>query len=336
MEELYTAKISTAHGEKSISVIWGSATELGERIDVMTTSAFKREYSPVPTTLLGALYRIGIDVAELSLDPYLDLRNICDVWLSKEIEGNIGRIGCIEMRGWNPNANGKVLRNIKAYFQLLDIAATSGVAMKTVAMPLLGAGLQRISSDLTLIPIINECIAFLRRNESCEKIIFVEINPTRAGDFANALRKMYSLQQLQKSEEEDNRPLVFISHRSIDRNVADNLCHKFEAKGVRVWYAPRNVVGDYASSIVKAIDSCTHFVVIISKSTLDSGHVLNEIDLAFNRMPGGVKIKPLRIDDVSLTEPFRYYLSRQHWMDAILPPLEDKLDSFVDAVCNDM
>lgn len=336
MERLYTTAISTAQGEKSIEVISGSAIALDEKIDILTTSAFRREYTPLPKTLLGSLREIGIDVETLSLNPYLDLRDICNVWLSRSIDGRIGRIGCLEMRGFDNYAKEDVLSCIKAYFQMLDIAATSGVAMKTVAMPLLGGGLQNISSDLTLIPIINECVAFLRRNESCEKIIFVEINPERAEIFADALRKMYSLQKKEKSAEVDNRPLIFISHRSIDRNIADNLCHKFESRGMRVWYAPRNVVGDYASSIVKAIDSCTHFVVIISKNALQSGHVLNEIDLAFNRTISGLKLKPLRIDDVELTAPFKYYLSRQHWMDAIIPPVEDKLESFVEAVCTDI
>lgn len=335
MEILYTAKISTPHGEKNISVISGSATELPEKVDVLTTSAYKRNYAPVPGTLLGALYRFGIDIEELSLEPYLDLREICNVWLSKKISGNISRIGCLEMRGFDRYTSEGVLKCIKAYFQMLDIAATSGVEMKTVAMPLLGGGNQDISANLTLIPIINECIAFLRRNESCDKIIFVEINHERAVDFATALQNIYSLIKREPPKNE-KRPLVFISHRSTDKNIADNLCFKFESMGVRVWYAPRDVVGEYAAAITRAIDSCTHFVVIISKNSLESKHVLNEIDLAFNSSKNNIKIKPLRIDDVTLTESFRYYLSRQHWMDAIVPPIEEKLESFVNAVCSDM
>ena len=335
MEVLYNALISTAGGDKSISVISGSATALPKRVDILTTSAFKFNYAPVPGTLLGALYNVGIDVTELSLDPYIDLREICNVWLSKNISGNIGRIGCLEMRGFDRYTEDNVLRCIKSYFQMLDIAATSGVVMKTIAMPLLGNGNQAISSNLTLIPIINECIAFLNRNESCEEIVFVEINQDRANAFADALRNIYSLQEKKKSTEIQTQPMVFISHRSVDKNIADNLCYKFESRGVRVWYAPRNVVGDYASSIVDAIDRCTHFVVVLSKKTLESEHVLNEIDVAFNSSPKK-KIKPLRIDDVELSSAFKYYLSRQHWMDAIVPPVEERLESFVNAVCDDM
>ena len=40
MERLYTTAISTAQGEKSIEVISGSATELDEKIDILTDKLF--------------------------------------------------------------------------------------------------------------------------------------------------------------------------------------------------------------------------------------------------------------------------------------------------------
>lgn len=336
MELLYTVSITGATGKKSIEVIFGDAMKLDEKIDVLSTSAYKNAYSPIPGTMFGALRANGVDVERLSLHPYLDLRKICNVWLSEEIPGNIKRIGCLEMSSYINCAEDDVLNCIKAYFQMLDIAATSGVSIKTVAMPLLGGGLQMISANLTLVPIVNECISFLKRNASCEKIIFVENNPLKANAFVNTLKTIYSLKEKEKTNNTDQLPLVFISYRSLDKNIADNLCHKLESKGMRVWYAPRDVVGDYASAIVNAIDCCTHFVVIISKNSLESEHVLNEIDLAFGRLSEGIKIKPLRISDVGLSAPFKYYLSRQHWMDAILPPVEEKLDSFVEYVCSDI
>jgi hypothetical protein len=42
-----------------------------------------------------------------------------------------------------------------------------------------------------------------------------------------------------------------------------------------------------------------------------------------------MKFKPLRIDDAIFTPSFKYYLSRQHWMDATVPPLEERLNEFV-------
>ena len=85
----------------------------------------------------------------------------------------------------------------------------------------------------------------------------------------------------------------------------------------------------YAEAITKAIEVCSHFIIILSENSIRSQHVLNEIDLAFQKLPNNIKFKPLRIDESIFSPSFKYYLSRQHWMDAIIPPLEDRLNEFV-------
>lgn len=66
-----------------------------------------------------------------------------------------------------------------------------------------------------------------------------------------------------------------------------------------------------------------------------SEHVLNEIDLAFQNLSKGIKFKPLRIHNAMFTQDYKYYLSRQHWMDASVPPLEERLNEFVADLLND-
>lgn len=91
-------------------------------------------------------------------------------------------------------------------------------------------------------------------------------------------------------------------------------------------------MSDYASSIVRAIERCTDFLAILSKDSLRSEHVLNEIDLAFQTIGKGTTFAPLKTDEEELGPAFKYYLSRQHWMDACIPPLEQRLDEFVERV----
>lgn len=137
--------------------------------------------------------------------------------------------------------------------------------------------------------------------------------------------KIYSVPE----QAQPRQKYAFISYSSKDKNIADNLCAKLEQNGVRVWYAPRDVSGPYAQSIVQAIDAATHFIVILSQHSLVSEHVLNEIDLAFQNLPEHITFSPLRHDDAVFTPSFKYYLSRQHWMDATVPPLENRLNEFV-------
>lgn len=348
MDLLHSATISTIHGDKNISVFAGNILDINEDIDILTTSAFYGSYSPIPKTLFAALYSVGIDMYELQTDPLIDLREQCNIWISKTIEPatNIKRIGCVEMSPYTPTRTlqqdsiTQMLRSLKAYFRMLDIVATMGVKMDTVAMPLLGAGSQRISSDLTMLPILKEYVDFLKRNEAVKHIYFIDLNYERAAQFANLLKSSYSMfkesEILSNRNKKNDQPLAFISYSSKDRNVADNLCFKLESKGIKVWYAPRNVSGPYAESITRAIESSSHFIIILSENSISSEHVLNEIDLAFQKLPNDIKFKPLRIDTFLLNPSFKYYLSRQHWMDANVPPLEKRLDEFVQSILEDL
>ena len=353
MDTLTDVRITTPYGAKSISVHVGDVRDLSEPIDVMTISAFRRGYHPTPRTLLGALNDKGINVEHLAREPEIDLRELCDIWLSEELASPrlpIRRIGCIEMvtltRGFAPRSHEDneqmVLRSIRAYFAMLDVATASGIPVRTLGLPVLGGGSQRVPLELIAIPVINECIAYLRRNDGTESIRIITHNKRQAGEFARRLDESYAIlsritneSKLAIEAEGPTRktPLVFISYSSHDKNIADNLCAKLEATGMRVWYAPRDVdLRDYASSIVSAIDSCTHFVVILSRNSLASEHVLNEVDLAFQKLGHGMKFAPLKIDEEELGPAFRYYLSRQHWMDAHVPPHERRLDEFVEKI----
>lgn len=354
MEALYSVNIPTKHGSKTISVFASDILTFDSQIDILTTSAFFRSYRPIPGTLFNALDKINISVYNLSKDPEIDLRNPCNVWLSKPLtasNAHIKRVGCVEMKYEMHNMGGlrfnkvnehDMIKSIKAYFQMLDIAATYGIKMDSVAIPVLGSGQQRISAELILIPLINECVQFLKRCSEVKKVFFIERNQDKAYRIAQTLANSYSIKNecvetaTCNSSQRQTKPLAFISYSSSDRNVADNLCAKLEAKGVQVWYAPRNVRGDYATSIAEAIVRATHFIVILSKNSMASEHVLNEIDLAFKRLPHNIRFNPLRIDEQDIAPAFNYYLSRQHWMDAHIPPIEQRLIEFVDYLLEDL
>jgi hypothetical protein len=233
-----------------------------------------------------------------------------------------------------------ILNTIQAYFRMLDIAAICGVEMETVALPLLGSGRQQITANLIMVPLLNECISFLKRNDNVKRICFIERNPEKANLIARAIQQSHNISLLSApafpSAPKKPKASAFISYSSKDKNIADNLCFKLEQQGIAVWYAPRDVQGSYANSIVQAIDSCTHFIVILSQNSMMSQHVLNEIDLAFQKLPNNVKFKPLRVDNSLFTASFKYYLSRQHWMDATIPPLENRINEFVQKLLLDL
>ena len=325
--------------DKEISVFCNDITCFPEHIDILTTSAFIGSYQPVPRTVFWALGQCGIHVQSLADAPEFDLRNPCHVWLSRKIlrsAADITRIGCVEFDGmqartWGSEASEQAIHSIQAYFSMLDIASVYGVPVATVALPLLGSGNQNIAGSLMITPLLNECISFLKRNPFAKKIYFIERNPEKAELIAQALKTSLRFMSTDSGirMQPPKRGLAFISYSSKDKNIADNLCSKLERHGIKVWYAPRDVHGAYADAIVSAIEQASYFIVILSQNSICSEHVLNEIDLAFQNISQGTKIKPLRIDGALFTAAFKYYLSRQHWMDATIPPLEQRLNEFV-------
>lgn len=348
LEPIYSVGISTEFGKKYIDVFCSDITLFDKQIDILTTSAFVGSYHPSPKTLFKALHDIGISVSKLAHKPFIDLRKSCNTWLSKENsdpQQNIGRIGCVELVDLKTYlfddcaVEQSMINSIRAYFGMLDIAAIYGAKMKTVALPLLGSGNQNLDTNLIIVPLLNECVSFLKRNSEAERIYFIERSPQKAAFIAEYIQQSHTIAALQAQTNAPSpskaKATAFISYSSKDKNIADNLCFKLEQKGIAVWYAPRDVKGAYAEAITQAIDRSTHFIVILSQNSSSSQHVLNEIDLAFQNLPNNIKFKPLRIDNALFTPSFKYYLSRQHWMDATVPPLEERLNEFVEALLFD-
>ena len=120
---------------------------------------------------------------------------------------------------------------------------------------------------------------------------------------------------------------VFISYEHQSKSIADNICAYLESKGVRCWYAPRDVVGAYADSIVNAIEKCKVFVLILNHNSSESPHVLNEVEMAYNRIiQGNLTLVPFKIDDGTLSKSMEYYVKRLHWIDAVSASLEQAIE----------
>ena len=118
---------------------------------------------------------------------------------------------------------------------------------------------------------------------------------------------------------------VFISYEHKMKSVADSVVASFEQDNIGCWYAPRDVVGDYATSIVDAIYNSSIFVLILSGASSNSIHVLNEVEMAYKRnieQANAITIIPLKIDNEELSRTMEYYIKRIHWIDATTSGLE--------------
>ena len=117
---------------------------------------------------------------------------------------------------------------------------------------------------------------------------------------------------------------VFISYSQHDKPQADAICAGLEARGIRCWIAPRDVVpgSDYAESILDGIEGAKALVIVFSDNANKSAHLKKEVERAVNK---GVSIIPVRIEDVAPSRSMEYFISTQHWLDALTPPLEEHI-----------
>jgi TolB-like protein len=124
---------------------------------------------------------------------------------------------------------------------------------------------------------------------------------------------------------------VFLSYASQDAAVAQALCAALEGAGQRCWIAPRDVrAGDaYAAAIVQAINSCRMLVLLLSRSAIDSPHVLREVERASSKKR---PVLAVRLDTCELPPELEYFLSANQWLDASSGALDQVLPVLIESV----
>jgi hypothetical protein len=127
---------------------------------------------------------------------------------------------------------------------------------------------------------------------------------------------------------------VFISHHtSTCLPITQAICSELESRGISCWYAPRDTKNIYAEDIMDAIHAARVFIVILNREASLSEDVLNEIQIAFDRIRDG---EPLAILPFCLTtqdqigKSARYYLSRRNYIDGLTGNRSDQISYLAD------
>ena len=107
---------------------------------------------------------------------------------------------------------------------------------------------------------------------------------------------------------------AFLSHKSEDAALAQQLCDSLEKGGVRCWIAPRDIPPgrSWAEGIVEGIDGCAAFLLLATTRSVLSREVLIELERA-HRL--GRPIYTVMVDEPRLTGEITYYLTRLQWLE---------------------
>jgi len=124
---------------------------------------------------------------------------------------------------------------------------------------------------------------------------------------------------------------IFLSYSHQDKPTADAICAGLESQGIRCWVAPRDIRpgADYAESIINAIEGSQAMVMVFSSHANTSPHLRKEVERAVNK---AIPIIPVRIEEVQPSKAMEYYISTQHWLDALTPPLEAHIGRLAEAL----
>ena len=118
---------------------------------------------------------------------------------------------------------------------------------------------------------------------------------------------------------------IFVSHGSEDSEEANRLAAFIEAKGAKVWIAPRDVRPgqDYSEQLQEAIEQAAAFVVLITDKANRSPYVRAETEMAFST---GKPIFPVRLSDLQPAPGLAFFLKIRHWTDAFGPGRDAALE----------
>src|SRR5262245_20476535 len=118
---------------------------------------------------------------------------------------------------------------------------------------------------------------------------------------------------------------VFISYSSKNRAAADTVCRELEARGIKCWMAPRDIVAGipWAESIIDALETSKAMLLLFTAAANSSVQIEREVERAVHK---NVPVVPLRLEDVVPTRTMEYFISATHWFDAIEPPIESHID----------
>lgn len=108
---------------------------------------------------------------------------------------------------------------------------------------------------------------------------------------------------------------IFISHSSKEAEIANKMCDKLEQSGYSCFIAPRNIRSGYvyAEELANGVDTSDVILLMLSKESNRSPHVLREIERAVTR---SIPIVVYKMEELELTKSMEYFLMTHQFMEA--------------------
>lgn len=180
--------VETLRGLCTIELLQGDITQV--TCDLLAISAFRNSYVPTKGTVMGALFEnhgfsfLKAPPSRELIDIEFDLRAPLGIWITHEQAGlPCRRILCVELVGrlGAGNRSGRPLDEaLQNVFVGLAILESKGIAVRQLALPLLGTGSQRIDPRDVIGPLVEKTRDAIARSSTLERVMFVERSEEKA------------------------------------------------------------------------------------------------------------------------------------------------------------
>jgi Domain of unknown function (DUF4145) len=180
--------LETEKGLRMIELYEGDISTINFSVDLLVISAFRGSYGPTRGTVIASLAKnLAINVKNLRFESALDLAESLGIWFSKELRsGPFRRVLCVEMTGYGISVE-ELIENV---FVGVAVMEAKGIVVRSMVLPVLGAGSQHIQAALILATLLPAAKEAIQRSSNLERISFVEINPERAAELDKAMNEI--------------------------------------------------------------------------------------------------------------------------------------------------
>jgi hypothetical protein len=156
--------------------LWqGDLTDLAPEhgVDALVVSAFPDDYLPTTSSMIGALDRSGVSVAELAEDKDIDLRETMSCWLSQDLGRSYSGLGFHRILVFEPLRRGEPPELVGDIFRSLMPITTVRPQITSIALPIVAAGNMGYTIPAMLDPLLDAAAHWLAAGLPLDRVLIV-------------------------------------------------------------------------------------------------------------------------------------------------------------------
>jgi hypothetical protein len=272
------------------------------KADLLIVSAFKHDYSPTKTSVIGSLHRAGVNFGELQVS---SVRINQDCWLSPRLPAEVAdRIGAERILCYEGGHNNPVESLQMMFSALLQAGVDGRLKLRALKMPILCAG-DQLGDPLHMLREILLATAVSFESGIAVEEVRIVVLPDRACRYAktfDAVRSEYDPFSSERDPQIEHD--LFISYCHHDKKIVESVHQHLESefgKDIRLFRDEAGGLnpGDVIPyKLAHGIRASRCMAAFYSGSYVNSGACNMEFGLAYARrarVPDKFQLRPILI-----------------------------------------